>query len=470
MKTLKFSQVLPLLGLLLAVAGHIACVFWRVPQHPDETFQYIEPAQWRLHGQGVAAWEWIRGARSWFLPAVNGVLLQLLGRLPLTPRQEYLSLLGAWSLASIPAIAFVVRRLSSTHASAGSRHWFRFGLWLYLGLSPMLLSFAPHILSELASAYLLLLAYSIASDERWQLRTAAVNIDALALGALCALAACVRVSVLPAAMLPLLVPVLRRRWLQAQIAAAAFGVVVLAFGLLDKLTWGHMFHSYIEYVRFNVLEHGANEFGVEPQNWYVQKYMAAYSAPLVIGASLVHLVMLPRYWLWTVGGGMTIALLSMQPHKETRFVLPALWLLAVPIAACMGTVMERAARARRSITLVAAFAIALGLGASFRAEYSGRVLVEDRNCVPLWGLIDAQLWAAGRPDVTGIAFDESAYCGVGSGSVRNVPFSPSYLVDDNNALFNYRIVRGRARIDWARSLHMQELLRSEDFVVFRRQD
>src|ERR1700761_7023249 len=55
--------------LLLAAALRLPLAFWPNFHHPDEIFQYLEPA-WRLLGHdGVVSWEWRYGMRGWLLPA-----------------------------------------------------------------------------------------------------------------------------------------------------------------------------------------------------------------------------------------------------------------------------------------------------------------------------------------------------------------------------------------------------------------
>ena len=56
--------------LLLAVAVRLPLAFWPNVNHPDEIFQYLEPA-WRMLGHdGIVTWEWHGGIRSWFLPTL----------------------------------------------------------------------------------------------------------------------------------------------------------------------------------------------------------------------------------------------------------------------------------------------------------------------------------------------------------------------------------------------------------------
>ena len=56
--------------LLLAVAIRLPLAFWPNVDHPDEIFQYLEPA-WRMLGRdSIVTWEWRDGIRSPFLPSL----------------------------------------------------------------------------------------------------------------------------------------------------------------------------------------------------------------------------------------------------------------------------------------------------------------------------------------------------------------------------------------------------------------
>src|SRR5262249_57482551 len=45
--------------------------------HPDEVYQFLEPAYFRAHGYGVLAWEWRQGLRNWAAPLLLSVLLRI---------------------------------------------------------------------------------------------------------------------------------------------------------------------------------------------------------------------------------------------------------------------------------------------------------------------------------------------------------------------------------------------------------
>src|SRR5579864_8940260 len=56
--------------LILAAALRLPLAFWPNFHHPDEIFQYLEPA-WRMLGHdSVVSWEWRAGMRGWLLPTL----------------------------------------------------------------------------------------------------------------------------------------------------------------------------------------------------------------------------------------------------------------------------------------------------------------------------------------------------------------------------------------------------------------
>src|SRR5687768_2979446 len=67
--------------LLLGVALRLLAMIWDPPLHPDEYYQYLEPAWWHLTGVGLEPWEFREGVRSWFLPFYNGAWMALLLKL-----------------------------------------------------------------------------------------------------------------------------------------------------------------------------------------------------------------------------------------------------------------------------------------------------------------------------------------------------------------------------------------------------
>ena len=143
---------------LLAVAVRLPLAFWPNVNHPDEIFQYLEPA-WRMLGHdGIVTWEWRDGIRSSFLPTlfVGPVLL------------------GDW-LAPGGAGAFIVPRLVVALASLSIviSAWF-FGARvsrmhaiiaaLVAAIWFEVVYFAPHTLSEPLATALIVPAALLLTD------------------------------------------------------------------------------------------------------------------------------------------------------------------------------------------------------------------------------------------------------------------------------------------------------------------
>ncbi|RKG72040.1 mannosyltransferase, partial [Corallococcus sp. CA049B] len=76
--------------------------------HPDEVFQALEPAYWRVHGYGVLAWEWREGLRNWAVPGVLAAFLKAAHGVGITDPRVYRGVvalpqfaLHAWSLWAV---------------------------------------------------------------------------------------------------------------------------------------------------------------------------------------------------------------------------------------------------------------------------------------------------------------------------------------------------------------------------------
>src|SRR5262249_53502498 len=126
-----------------------------------------------------------------------------------------------------------------------------------------------------------------------------------------------------ALLIALLVSRRYRESLEAALVLAAFGV---AYGTVDLLTWGDWFHSARVYLLFNV-RGGASGWGVSPFTYYA-KHLARLS--WLWGVALIGFAVLGswRSPALALAAGAFLLIHSLTPHKEFRFLLPALPLLA----------------------------------------------------------------------------------------------------------------------------------------------
>jgi len=123
-------------------------------------------------------------------------------------------------------------------------------------------------------------------------------------------------------------------------------VTLLAGGLLDWATWGSPFHSLIAYVDFNLLRGGASTFGVE-RFWYYAKTLWDSTGPAVL--IFAALAVLGGMRIPGLGMAVLSSLLahSLIPHKELRFIVPALPLACVLVGLGADYLLQRSGRYAR---------------------------------------------------------------------------------------------------------------------------
>jgi phosphatidylinositol glycan class B len=340
------------LALVLGVA--LALRLWNVLTHtyvafPDETFQYFEQGHRLAFGSGVVPWEFIDGIRSWLLPGLIALIMRLVTVVSSEPAGYVLAVriccIGA-SL-SVPYVGF--RLAERRYGPPGAVF-----VGLLCALWYDLIYFAPVVMTETLAAYTAL----------WALWLSDVQVGACSplhrlvlVGTIFGLACCLRYQYAPALALAALWQHGRDpRSLGAMLAGGGV-VVILGSGVLDTLTWGAPFQSvWLHFIR-NAVQGVAG--AMETQVWY---YLPAYflvawdvAAPLLLVLALVGAIRLPFLALAVAA---TVALHSMTPHKELRFIFLAT--AAVPILIGFGTawVLQTAPLLRQVNTVPTVIALA----------------------------------------------------------------------------------------------------------------
>jgi len=179
-----------------------------------------------------------------------------------------------------------------------------------------LVYFAPKALNEVVAAHVLLPGlylgvYGEKLGERRRLFLA---------GLLCALAACLRIQLLPAmafAMVYFRYP----RW-RARIPAVAAGasVPVILFGAVDWITWSYPWQSFIRYYKENVVSGPGKELTlVQPWYWYVLVLVVLLGPAVLL---LFHGAR--RSPFLAIFCAIVVVSHSVIPHKEIRFIYPIL--------------------------------------------------------------------------------------------------------------------------------------------------
>lgn len=294
------------------LALHDDGLYW-----PDEIYQSLEPAHRLVFGYGLVAWEFIDGARSWALPGLIAGLLGLCRLAGLSAPEGYLpavrllfcglgvgTVYGAYRLAR-------VHGASSLSAASGAAAF---------ALAAPAIYFAPRAMSETVSALPVVLGFALAlrpEPKRWERWLGASLLGAATLLRLQNGVFCVGLLGLLAA---------RRRPRQAVEALVVLLLWAGLYGLLDRLTWGGWFHSAIQYLRFNMVEGKAAQWGVAGPGYYLRVLWT--SMPLLAAVLAAAFILSLRR---APGLGLVVAMFlllhSLTPHKELRFVLPAIPLL-----------------------------------------------------------------------------------------------------------------------------------------------
>jgi len=359
--------------------------------HPDEVYQFLEPAYFRAHGYGVLAWEWRQGLRNWAAPLLLSVVLRI---------GSWVGIHDPWWARGLLAVPIGLLQGWGLLCAArlGLR---RAGIWggwtalLALGLLPLFRVFAGRTLGESLSAALLVVAAEALSRDEEESRAGWVG--GLALG----LAFVVRYGSLPAMALAAVWVVARRRWQLLAWAGAGLVVVLLALGALDWVSWGRPWHSVLAWASFNVLSDGAaRTFGREPASFYLPFLLGQVPLWVWPGLGLTLLFCRPRLGIaGTMAVGMLAALQS-TAHKEERFLYPVVVLLALEAAPGVGALLGKL---RRPVTRAAVAVLALV--STFRAAPPSVDLRGDE--------FRALVRAARPPDVRGLLIVNEGLWGAG---------------------------------------------------------
>jgi hypothetical protein len=285
--------------------------------HPDEVFQYLEQAHRLVFGQGIIPWEYRTGMRSWAFPGLLAGIMQVV------------RLVGDGPVEQNAGVAVVLGCLSLVPVGCGFAWGWRSagpaGALLAGGLNAVWtenLLYSTHALLDAVTASTLLggLFLLDSATRRQGGRTG------VAAGAVLGLTAALRIQLLPLVLLAAVLygkPSRPFRWGGAIIG---FWVVFAAFGLLDDLTLGTPFQSIWYYAWVNQFQGVASSFGVQPWYQYLLNLRWGWDValPALLASLLAGATCQPR--LLAVGLA-TIALFSLIPHKEARFIYPAVPLL-----------------------------------------------------------------------------------------------------------------------------------------------
>jgi GPI mannosyltransferase 3 len=339
----RVTRVVLVLGLL---AGGLARLWLALGDHglywPDEVHQTLEPAHRLAFGYGLVAWEYRQGARNWTLAGLLSGLMSLSAWLGLDHPRGYLLVVRLAFVAVALATALASYRLCRT--LGGSRLAAACAAAFWACAAPAAY-FGHRALSETAAALLVVLGFAQALRAHAGWRPLALGASLLGLATLIRL----QVGVFGLALPLLLLARGRRR--AASTAGLTLAAWAAVYGLIDRLTWGAWFHSAREYLRFNLTEGRSVQWGAEPADYYVRVLVTSLGPGLMLLLSALVGLAFRRAPGPLVTAVAFVALHAAIPHKELRFVIPALPLLGA--LAALGLDTLRPPRLRT--TVVAAF-------------------------------------------------------------------------------------------------------------------
>ena len=324
--------------------------------HPDEIMQYLEPAHRLVFGNGVVAWEFFYGGRSWLVPGLVAGVLKLFDLVGLGQPSWYVSgvklVFCAISLAIPAGMYFFARRhfseMSARVALLAGAFWYE------------LVGFAHKPMTEFVSSALLLALLALcvqpAPDKSRTIWIAAF---------LAVLAVAVRFQYGPLALF-LLGLIFLRTGMKWQLVLAATGFF-LAVGVFDMVTWNlaagsfgeaswqrGLFHSYLVNIRLNL---ALDEFVLtDHPGWQYLLWMLYAGAGVTLLGAAAALREPRRYGLLLILCVLVVLLHSVQTHKEYRFifvVVPLLLLIGSDLAIRLVSVANR--RRLLAGTVAAAF-------------------------------------------------------------------------------------------------------------------
>ena len=246
---------------------------FRSIEYADEIFNTLEPAHRLAYGYGIVVWEWVRGARTWMFPAFLAGVMRMtswMGPGSLGYLRAIAVLLSLFSLVSV-WFGYAWAKRSRGSAAALIAAW-ACATWYQL------VYFAPKAFTEVISTDLLLpgLYFGIYGEELPEKKRLFLS------GLLLGTALLLRIQLAPAIGFAVLY-FCHRKWKKR--GPAVFGgllLAVVAFGLVDAVTWSYPFQSVFMNVWINVFEKRNMLYGTEPWYWYLLLLLKSLGPMLVL--------------------------------------------------------------------------------------------------------------------------------------------------------------------------------------------
>ena len=405
-------------ALLLAFAVRVA-VMLAFPNilHPDEIFQVLDPAHKLVFGTGIVPWEFKLGIRSWIFPGAAAAIMAAVSWVSTVPGIATTVIATLMVLSSLSVVycgtmwGYQARGLvGAICCGLLTATWFE------------LILFAPHTLSEVWAAHVLVVGLYLGAVSGSSPSSTRLFLAGLCFG----LTFVLRFHIAPALVVAAFFCARQRPRSEQVIFVLGVCIPVAFAGLLDWVTWRTPFQSIWLNVYVNIFDNVARDFGSLPIYGYLDMQGLHWSGAfmVVVACCAIGASRLPAICAVAVTVFVTMSLIG---HKEYRFLYPAL--VFVPILAGVGTAEIVAWYTRHSgrqrLPLLAAClfwvctSFLLAEGPAYRpywGENRGKVLAfraaaKEPDLCGL-GLVDVPWWftpgTSGLPDRVEIAGPISA--------------------------------------------------------------
>jgi len=455
----------------LALVARVVAWWLRPELHADELFQYVDPAVHRLRGVGWQTWEWHEGIRSWVLTGYHGAWMVVAGWMGIPHGlPTFLFLQLHWAVVSTAWVAIgwtgadAVGRLLLGRAADDDRRAPEGALLaaVLFAIYPPLVVYGARTLTEVPSAMCLVASLVLVARAIGDSGSRG-GAGAFWAGVLGASGLCLRLASGPLVLVPCVWLLARRRW--RLLAAFGLGGIfpVLLFGAVDWATWGRPFGSFMAYVRVNLVEGRAAEFGVEGPLWYVERLWdrAGLGAVVLVAVACAGW---RATWPFLASALGLVLYLSTQAHKEERFVMSFWPYLLVAACGVAGAWFGRRPQpeVRRTLWIGSALVAALlsldGLRGVMRLSWN------DHGTL----LRDSQSLVARQTDLTGLLLDEFYDSGAYAAFGRDVPMVRYSAECLPNPIFNYVIAGHDSTVEEAERAGFRTIKRVRDVTILRR--
>ena len=321
----------------------------------------------------------------------------------------------------------------------------------FFALAAPAIYFGPRALSENASALPLTLGLALAIPRRATTARGVAGASLLVLSVLFRL----HNAVFCLGLLAVLAA--RRDWRALRVAGLSLAGGAAVYGLVDHLAWGGFYHSAQVYLRFTMLEGKSSIWGTADSAYYLRILWRSMPAPLLLLLPLAALSLRRAAGLFAI----TCAFLAVHaaaPHKELRFILPALPLMSALAAVGLQDLLARPLWARVGALVAACSLLALMHSAwhfhalrfrdvgQYEGDQAGHPAYPGDSAYDNFGDLNRLLARAGkRPDLCGLKIEmvHLAWTGGYSYFHREVPLYHWQGPDRGSGHFNYVLTWNR---------------------------